>query len=110
MSAVPREQAAIPRALCGSFAYTAQLSSTPVFRRKMDDVSRKLGRLLSALNAGIVDAAVIAHLLRLAGALEKGDYDEAASVVQVLTREHWDEHGSWIQALQRMIQSARTGR
>lgn len=110
VSAVPREQAAIPRALCGSFAYTAQLSSTPVFRRKMDDVSRKLGRLLSALNAGIVDAAVIAHLLRLAGALEKGDYDEAASVVQVLTREHWDEHGSWIQALQRMIQSARTGR
>lgn len=110
VSAVPREQAAIPRALCGSFSYTAQLSSTPVFRRKMDDVSRKLGRLLLALNAGILEAAVVAHLLRLAGALEKGDYDEAASVVQVLTREHWDEHGSWIQALQRLIQSARTGR
>ncbi|GAB0495287.1 hypothetical protein MMPV_006586 [Pyropia vietnamensis] len=110
VSAVPREQAGIPRALCGAFSYTAQLSSTPVFRRKMDDVSRKLGRLLSALNAGILDAAVVAHLLRLAGALEKGDYDEAALVVQVLTREHWDEHGSWIQALQRMIQSARTGR
>ncbi|CAN8073139.1 unnamed protein product [Agarophyton chilense] len=110
VSKIPPTQQVIVKSLRGSYMYARSLSEVPRYKKKMDDVSKKLGRLLAALNNGLIDAPVVELLVVLSRAVEKGNYDEASVVVSTLTKKHWDSNSQWIQGLKRLIECVLTGR
>lgn len=107
---VPPNQQVIVKALRGSYMYARSLSQVPRYKKKMDDVSKKLGRLLAALNNKLVEPPVVDLLVSMSQSIEKGNYDEASVIVSTLTKKHWDAHSQWIQGLKRLIECVLTGR
>jgi len=110
VSSVPPAQQIIVSTLRDVHARLLQVNTSPAFAKKMDDVSKKLGKFLVRLNRGEFDDAVVSKLLELCTALGTGDFPSAGSMVQKLTRDHWDNNSLWITALKRLIQSAESGR
>lgn len=110
VSKVAGAEQVIVKSLRGSFMYAQGLNQSPMYKRKMDDVSKRLGRLLFALNAGMVDKDVSDLLVAIAKAIENGNYDEAKSVVGTLSRQHWESNRQWIQGLKWLIDCVVTGR
>ena len=72
-------------------------------KREMDDNSKRLGGLFWKLNEGQVSQHVVAKLLQLCGALDQGNWPGASHVQVELTTSDWDECGTWLTALKRLI-------
>ena len=107
---IPAPQQVIVKALRGSYTYSRTLNQTPRYMKKLDDVSKRLGKLLAALNNGLIEESVVELLIQMSQAIEKGNYDEAGRTVSILARQHWDANSQWIQGLKRLIDCALTGR
>lgn len=90
--------------------YALNQNPSPTYKKKMDDVSKKVGRLVAGLNAGLIEAPVVELLIDVGKAIEKGNYDQATSVVNTLTKQHWDQNSQWIRGLKRLIDCVLTGR
>jgi protein transport protein SEC31 len=69
----------------------------------MDDNSKRLGGLFWKLNGGQVSQHVVAKLLQLCAALDQGNWGGATHVQVELTTSDWDECGTWLTALKRLI-------
>jgi protein transport protein SEC31 len=111
VSGVPADQQIIVKSLRGSFQYALTCNSATMYKKKMEDVNKKLGRLLWRLNAREVEPPVVARLMVLANGISKGDYETARSVTATLSKElHWETNRSWLQALNRLIDAVLTGR
>lgn len=107
---VPANQQIIVKSLRGSYTYAVERSQAPRYKRKIDDVNKRLGKLVAALNNQLLDQAVVDLLIEFAQAVEKANYHEASSVIQTLTKNHWDSNSQWIQGLKRLIDCIVTGR
>lgn len=103
VSKIPPTQQVIVKSLRGAYMYASKLNSSMMYKKKMDGISKSLGRLLAALNAGAVDAPIVELLVELGRYVEKANYDSASGVVSTLTKRHWDTNSSWIKALERLI-------
>eukprot|EP00184_Porphyridium_aerugineum_P002778 CAMPEP_0184699288 /NCGR_PEP_ID=MMETSP0313-20130426/5615_1 /TAXON_ID=2792 /ORGANISM="Porphyridium aerugineum, Strain SAG 1380-2" /LENGTH=1325 /DNA_ID=CAMNT_0027158357 /DNA_START=115 /DNA_END=4092 /DNA_ORIENTATION=+ len=109
VSQVPANQKVIVNSLRDCFNRVNSMNQSPVFKKKMDDVSKKMGRFLVRLNRGEFDENVIAKLMDLSNALNSMNLDAALEVVKRLTADHWDQNSLWILALKRLVESAKTG-
>lgn len=110
VSKVPADQQVIVKSLRGSYTYARSLSEVPRYRKKIEDISKRLGRLLAALNNGLLEQAIVDLLISFGKAVEKGNYDEASVIVSKLTKQYWDSNSQWIQGLKRLIDCVLTGR
>lgn len=110
VGAVPADQQVIVKSLRGAYAYAQKRNNTLRYRKKMEDVNKKLGRLVIALSKGMIDPEIVPLLINVGQCIEKGNYDSATTVVSTLTRQYWDNNAQWIQALKRLIDSVLTGR
>ncbi|CDF36473.1 unnamed protein product [Chondrus crispus] len=110
VSKVPADQQVIVNSFRGAYMYALNQNSSPSYKRKMADVNKKLGRLLAGLNAGLVEAPVVELLIEVGSSIEKGNYDQATTVVKTLTKQHWDQNAQWIRGLKRLIDCVLTGR
>ncbi len=110
VGSVPPNQQVIVKSLRGAYSYALKRSNTMMYRKKMEDVNKKLGRLVTALNKGGVDPEIVPHLIEIGKFIEKGNYDSANDIVGTLTRQYWDNNSQWIQALRRLIDCVLTGR
>jgi len=110
VSNVPPSQMAIVSSLRDTFKKVSAMNPSPVFKKKMDDVSKKLGKLLYRLNRGDFDEAVISKLMQLSAALSAGNPDGAAEMVKKLTVDHWDQNSLWILALKRLVEASKSGK
>lgn len=87
------------------------LNQTGIYRRKMDTINKRLGRLAADLGAGVIDAEVIKLLSGLAKSAESGNYPEANAVVVALSKQSRAQNRSpWIQCLKWLFDCAQTGR
>lgn len=109
-SKVPAEQQVIVKSLKGAYSYALRLNESGRYKKKMEDVSKRLGRLVAGLNAGLVSSEVVVLLLELGKSIEKRNYEGASVVVQTLTKKHWDSNSQWIQGVKRLIDCVVTGR
>jgi protein transport protein SEC31 len=108
---VPGDQLVIVKSLRGAFQYAMGRNSTMMYKKKMDDVSKKLGRLLSQLNAKEIDPGIVAQLGVLATGISKGDYETAKRVTASFNKSvDWESNRYWIQALNRLIDAVLNGR
>lgn len=107
---IPANQQVIVKALRGSYMYARSLSEAPRYRKKMDDVSKRLGRLLAGLNNGLIAEPVVELLITFATYVTQANYDQASVVVSQLTKQYWDSSSQWIQGLKRLIDCVLTGR
>lgn len=110
VSKVPGNQQVIVKSLRGAYMYAQGLNQSPRYKKKMDDVSKRLGRLVAGLNARLIDGAVVNLLIEVGNAIQKGNYDQASAVVTTLTKHHWESNSQWIQGLKRLIDCVLTGR
>lgn len=110
MSKIPSNQQVIVKSLRGAYSYALNRNRSPIYKKKMDDVSKRLGRLVAGLNAGLVEGAVVELLVEIGMAIEKGNYDQASVVVTTLTKQYWESNSQWIQGLKRLIDCVLTGR
>lgn len=90
--------------------YALNQNPSPTYKKKMDDVNKKVGRLVAGLNAGLIEAPVVELLIEVGKAIEKGNYDQATAVVDTLTKQHYDQNARWILGLKRLINCVLTGR
>ncbi|KIZ01949.1 hypothetical protein MNEG_6017 [Monoraphidium neglectum] len=108
VSRVPADQKAVLASLNALFNACLPLANNPARKREMDDNSKRLGALFWRLNEGQVSAHVVARLQQLCAALDAGNYP-AATQIQArrgkveLTTSDWDECGTWLTALKRLI-------
>lgn len=108
---IPKEQQVIVTSLRGSFQYALGRNSTMMFKKKMADVSKKLGRLLAQLNAKEVDAKIVAQLVEMATGIGNRDYETAKRVTLTLSKTvDWESNKHWIQALNRLFDAVISGR
>eukprot|EP00177_Eucheuma_denticulatum_P002536 GFKZ01004558.1.p1 GENE.GFKZ01004558.1~~GFKZ01004558.1.p1 ORF type:complete len:1272 (+),score=154.97 GFKZ01004558.1:212-4027(+) len=110
VSKVPGDQQVIVKSLRGAYMYAQGLNQSPRYKKKMDDVSKRLGRLVAGLNARLIEGAVVNLLIEVGNAIQKGNYDQASAVVTTLTKQHWESNSQWIQGLKRLIDCVLTGR
>lgn len=110
VSKVPANQQVIIKSLRGAYMYALNQNSSPIYRRKMDDANKKLGRLAAGLNAGLLDPPIVELLIEIGNAIEKGNYDQATTVVKTLKKQYWDQNSQWILGLHRLIDCVLTGR
>lgn len=110
VSKVPANQQVIVKSLRGAYMYALNQNQAPSYKKKMDDVNKKLGRLVAGLNAGLVEAPVVELLIEVGKSIEKGNYDQATAVVNTLTKQYWDQNSQWIRGLKRLIDCVLTGR
>ncbi|KAF6004536.1 protein transport protein S31 [Cyanidiococcus yangmingshanensis] len=79
-------------------------------RKKIQDIDRKLGLLLTRMSRGDISADAVAQLHRLCSELEQHHLNEANAIHTLLTREHYDGNSTWIMALKRLLEvAARVG-
>jgi protein transport protein SEC31 len=74
-------------------------------KREMDDTSKRIGTLLWKLNAGEVTPGVMQKLLQLCAALDAHDLNTTNHLQAELTTSHWDECGTWLTALKRLLKA-----
>ncbi len=109
-NSVPSEQQVVVKSLRGAYSYAVKRNNSMMYKKKMDDVNKKLGRLVVSLNKGAIESTVIPHLIQIGQFIEKGKYDSASGVVGTLMSQHWDNNSQWIQALKRLIDCVLNGR
>lgn len=108
---IPGDQQVIVKSLRGAFQYALGRNGTMMYKKKMEDVSKKLGRLLARLSAKEMDPAIVSQLIVLGKAIEKGDYATAKQVTATFSKTvSWEDNRHWIQALNRLIDAVLNGR
>lgn len=111
VSSIPAEQQIIVKALREAFQYVASRSSSMMFKKRCDDISKKLGRLLYRLNARDMEQGIVQKLIIVAQAISKGDFGSARIMTTSLSKEvDWESDRHWIQALHHLIDSALSNR
>jgi len=76
----------------------------PIDKRKLDDVEKRIGILVTKLSSGEIAAAVFEKLLRMCQALAAGDARTAGDLqVQIATTD-WVDNGHWLMGLKRLIE------
>jgi len=107
MPAVPRQVALTLQRIYDECAKRAVSS---IERKKIQDIDRKLGVLLTRLKRGEITGDALAKLHRLCQELEQHRLNEANVIHTELTREHYDGNSIWIMALKRLLEvAARVG-
>ncbi|KAI8068481.1 hypothetical protein BC940DRAFT_367008 [Gongronella butleri] len=79
----------------------------PSQRKQWDDTAKKLSELFDALNARTVSEDVAQYLLQLAQALASARYDRALDLHMSLVTTKYQECGSWLLAVKRVIEYKR---
>lgn len=107
---VPADQQRLVASIRNTYGYVRNLNHSPMYKKKMEDMSKRLGRLFQDLNGGEVGQIEITLLRDLCDALDQTDYETGLAVVKRLNEEAWrkDNH-QWILALRWLIQSAQAG-
>lgn len=104
VSGIPAEQQAITAALRASFERATGVRSDKLHKKKMEDVSKKLGQLVGQLSAGEIEPAVVEQLMVVASLLEGDDFEAAKRLAADFSKTvSWEDHRHWIQALSRLI-------
>ncbi|KAF6262154.1 hypothetical protein COO60DRAFT_1470516 [Scenedesmus sp. NREL 46B-D3] len=103
VSKVPGEHKAVLGSLTNLFNACMPLANTPARKREMDDNSRRLGGLFWKLNEAQVAPHVVAKLLQMCAALDAGNWPAAQHLQVELTASDWDDCGTWLTALKRLI-------
>ncbi|GJQ12043.1 hypothetical protein GpartN1_g3834.t1 [Galdieria partita] len=109
ISRVPSNYKLVVDTLRAFYSHCQSLNQQPIYKRKLDDVNRKLGQLVTKLNNGEVNDEIGSKLIELCKMLGQGNYDGASKVQVVLTQQHWEGNSSWIIALKRLIEAGKTG-
>jgi len=109
VSKVPSNYTTVVNTLRAFYSHCLTLNQQPIYRRKLEDVNRKLGQLVTKMNNGELEEAVGNKLIELCKMLGQGNYDGASKVQVVLTQQHWEGNSSWIIALKRLIEAGKTG-
>eukprot|EP00173_Palmaria_palmata_P000552 Plantae.Rhodophyta-Palmaria_palmata.ctg12590.p1 GENE.Plantae.Rhodophyta-Palmaria_palmata.ctg12590~~Plantae.Rhodophyta-Palmaria_palmata.ctg12590.p1 ORF type:complete len:188 (-),score=21.40 Plantae.Rhodophyta-Palmaria_palmata.ctg12590:447-1010(-) len=110
-SGIPDDQQVIVRALRGSYRTAVGLRTDKMHKKKMKDVSKKLGLLLSQLDAGEVEDSIIIRVLNAATLIESGDFEGARQLAKAFSKTvSWDDNRHWIQALNRLLDVVVSGR
>lgn len=91
------------------YSHCLTLNQQPIYKRKLDDVNRKLGQLVTKLNSGQVNEEIGNKLIELCKMLGQGNYEGASKLQVALTQQHWEGNSSWIIALKRLIEAGKTG-
>lgn len=77
--------------------------ANPAKKREIDDNSRKLGGLFFRLNKADISPNARTKLVQICQSIDSGDYATASQLQVSLTTSDWDECGSWLGPLKRMI-------
>lgn len=77
-------------------------------KREIEDNSKKLGGLFEKLNKADISPNARAKLVQIVQSIDTGDYDKAIKLQVSLTTSDWDECGSWLGPLKRMIKTRQT--
>lgn len=109
-SSVSAEHQIIVKSLRNAYAHAVKRSTSTMYRKKMEDINKKLGRLVASLGKGSVDPNVVPLLVELTQFMDKGKFDSASGVVATLMHKYWDSNSQWIQALKRLCDSILHGR
>lgn len=107
-SKVPADQQAIVASFTNLFNACASIANNPAKKKEMDDSGKRIGQLFWRLNEGQVAANVIVKLHELCQALERGDWATAGQRQVELTTTNWDDCGSWLTAVKRLIKARST--
>eukprot|EP00871_Galdieria_phlegrea_P005314 jgi/Galph1/5784/GphlegSOOS_G4465.1 len=109
ISNVPPKYKIVAETLRAFYSHCLTLNQQPIYKRKLDDVNRKLGQLFARLNNDEVKDDIGEKLIQLCKHLGQGDYDGASKIQVSLTQQHWEGNSSWIIALKRLIEAGKTG-
>eukprot|EP00250_Pteridium_aquilinum_P017180 c23494_g1_i1 orf=196-3657(+) len=82
--------------------------ANPAKKREIDDNSKKLGGLFERLNTSDISPNARAKLIQICQSIDSGDYTTASHLQVSLTTSDWDECGSWLGPLKRMIKLRQT--
>ncbi|KAG0170061.1 protein transport protein S31 [Apophysomyces sp. BC1034] len=105
-SHIPPEHRPIHQILMNEFQQTKQRA--PAGQKKMyDDTERRLGSLFDQLNNNEVSEGVITSMQSLVQALQNRDYDSAQRIQVDLVTTRYDECGSWLVGVKRVIENAK---
>lgn len=77
--------------------------ANPAKKREIDDNSKKLGGLFARLNHSDISPNARTKLIQICQSIDSGDYNTAIQLQVSLTTSDWDECGSWLGPLKRMI-------
>ncbi|KAI5061484.1 hypothetical protein GOP47_0023989 [Adiantum capillus-veneris] len=77
--------------------------ATHTKKREIEDNSKKLGGLFERLNKADISPNARAKLAQICQSIDTGDYATASQLQVSLTTSDWDECGSWLGPLKRMI-------
>lgn len=102
----------IVKTLRSAFKQAQSRNHSGMYRKKMDDINKRLGKLVAGLNAGIVDKETVDKLVTLVNALEKSDFQAANSLLTSISKEkeYWEHNRHWIQGLKWLVECVLTGR
>lgn len=110
-SGIPDDQQVIVRALRGSYQTAVGMRTDKMHKKKMEDVSKKLGLLLSQLDTGEVEDSVILQVISAGALIESGDFEGARQLAKAFSKTvSWDDNRHWIQALNRLLDVVVSGR
>ncbi|KAF7729239.1 protein transport protein S31 [Apophysomyces ossiformis] len=105
-SHIPTQHRPIHQILLNEFQQARQRA--PAGQKKMyDDTERRLGSLFDQLNNSEVSEGVITSMLSLVQALQNRDYDAAQRIQVDLVTTRYDECGSWLVGVKRVIENAK---
>ncbi|MCO5588868.1 hypothetical protein L7F22_042828 [Adiantum nelumboides] len=77
--------------------------ATHTKKREIEDNSKKLGGLFERLNKADISPNARVKLVQICQSIDTGDYVTASQLQVSLTTSDWDECGSWLGPLKRMI-------
>lgn len=104
-------ETAIAQALRKIQANALGLNQSSMYRRKMDDINKRLGRLVADLGAGVIEMEIIKLLSDISKSAENGNYPEANAGVATLFKRFWaPNRRHWIQGLKWLFDCVQTGR
>lgn len=110
VSKIGQNEIVIVKALRNALNQARAMNQSGIHRRKMDDVNKRLGKLVAGLNAGLVDRDIVEKMESIAKALEKSNYQAIHSMVAELSKQYWDTNRQWIQGLKWLVDAVVSGR
>lgn len=103
-------EASIIKSLRKLQTHAVGLNRSVMYRRKMDDINKRLGRLAADLGAGAIEDEVMRLLIEVTKSVDSGNYADANAGVASLIKRFWDSYRNWIQGLKFLFDCAQNGR
>lgn len=110
MAKIGKNDTVIVKAFRNSLAQARGMNTSGMYRRKMDDINKRLGKLAAGLSAGLVDQEIVEQLMAMANTMDKSSFQEAQSILSVLSKQYWDVHRQWLQGLKWLLDCVTSGR